>query len=267
MINPTQDIFQSPSIEFISGEYYKVMTTRPVKKDEILYIELVASGDKQTLAYLIDSTPILFNKLYPRMAEWCENNDPRLVCSKYSHNAFSLNNTKTLGLKISSFNHSTTPNAIVIDEKILIEEIEHTIHFKSVVANCNIPANTEIKILYSILVDDNCKFYKNADTKNVPVENIIENTIVVKKIRMLITLFLSKNLTSTTYLIISHHLFDKGISIFTGVLHINNIKIYKDMTLFFQQIGCKNESEQGNKLAEYLNKIQYLLYKFNYIVV
>ncbi len=54
MINPTQDIFQSPSIQFISGDYNKVMTTRSVKKDEILFIELVASGDRPTLASLID---------------------------------------------------------------------------------------------------------------------------------------------------------------------------------------------------------------------
>ena len=266
MLNPTQDVFQSPSIEFISGDYYKVMTTRPVKKDEILFIELVASGDRPSLAYLIDTSPILFNNLYPRTTDWCKNNDPQLVCSKYSHNAFSLNNIKTLGLKISSFNHSTTPNAIVIDEKIFIKEIDHTIYFKSVVSNCNIPANTELKILYSLVLDDNCNFYKNVDMKNVPVENIIENTIVVKKIRMLITLCLSKNLTSTTYLIIAQHLFDKGMSIFTKKIS-NDIKFYKDMTLFFKQIGCKNESDQGYKLAEYLNKIQYLLHKFNYIVV
>lgn len=251
MINPTQVIFQSPAIHFISGEYYKVVTTKNIKKNEILVIELVASGTREELASLIHLSPILFENLYPRMTTWREEtNDKELIIQKYCSNAFNLNNVKTLALQISSFNHSTTSNAEVIDKTVHISSINHTVHFKTVVSTKDIPANTEIKICYSLLLDDACKFY--TDSRKTPTEKFNHDEQVLKKVVFLINLHLKKNTAKTQLIIMAHYLFNKGLSVFSGN---NKPVIFKDITQFLKEIGSNGETDLNEKVLLYIKRV------------
>ena len=255
MIQPTQVVFQSPAIQFINGDYYKVMTTRSVKKNEILIIELVASGTREELASLIHLSPILFENLYPRTTTtWRENDDSsivkELVTQKYCSNAFNLNDVKTLALHISSFNHSTEPNAEVIDKQVLISSINHTIHFKAVVSTQDIPANTEIKICYSLLLNDRCEFY--TDERKTPTEKFNHDENVVKKIVFLIQLHLKKNTAETQLIIMAHYLFNKGLSVFSGN---NKPVIFKDIIQFLKEIGSNGETDLNEKVFLYIKQV------------
>ena len=212
-------------------------------------IELVPSGSRQELACLVDLSPILFNSLFPRTTTWREKNDKELVIQKYNSNAFSLNDVKTLALTISSFNHSTEPNAEVIDKSILIDCINHTIHFKAVVSTQDIPANTEVKICYSLLLDDACEFY--TDEREVPTERFKHDEQVLKKVMFLIQLHLKKNTTETRNIILAHHLFNKGVSLFSG----NEPRFYKDITPFLKEIGSLSQTDMGDKIIMYIQRL------------
>lgn len=109
------------SVETKNDDYRYVKTLEEIRKGEVILIEhCYSTNNINRISHVIQNSPELFNNLYPRKVNWDESiignptNEIFELChEKAQKNMFGTNNIYAIGLDISNFNHSTTPNATV----------------------------------------------------------------------------------------------------------------------------------------------------------
>jgi hypothetical protein len=155
----TNTILKSPKISFEVkvDDYRYVKATKKINAGELLLIEHCYSCSKENVSHMIKVVQLsseLFNNLYPRTIEWDESicyNSPdeimNLCQEKCQKNCFGRNNKIILGLDISKFNHSTSPNCDV-KEQVFTLELEVDCSLMYVYSNKNIDVDEEITMWY-----------------------------------------------------------------------------------------------------------------------
>ena len=156
----TNTILKSPKISFeIKDDDYRfVKSTQNIKKGELLLIEHGFCSDNHTiLGTTIRHYPELFNNLYPRKMVWSEyiaqstTTEVIDICyEKAQKNSFGSNDELYIGVDISNFNHSNTPNAFSKYQKYSnIFDKVISCNLLYVYAQHDIVADKEITIYYS----------------------------------------------------------------------------------------------------------------------
>lgn len=157
----TNTVFKSPKIAFeIKGDDYRfVKSTRNIRKGELLLIEHCFCTDNNSiLLAVIKNYSELFNNLYPRKLVWSENiaeststEIDDLCLEKAQKNCFGADDGLWhIGVDISNFNHSNTPNAFNKYEKYHFDSDKvPSCNLGYVYAQNDIDADTEITIYYS----------------------------------------------------------------------------------------------------------------------
>ena len=109
------------TFETKDDEYRFVKSTQRIKQGDLILIEHCPSvDDLNMLPNIILNSPELFDNLYPRKISWNKsfiqepNNEITELChEKANKNSFGIDGRFNIGLDISNFNHSNTPNASV----------------------------------------------------------------------------------------------------------------------------------------------------------
>lgn len=160
-------VFKSPKISFDLHEDkdYRFVTCKvPIKRGDVLLLEQCYTDNTQnpsSTIQMIRYSERLFNNLYPRTHVWdeaklCSKDLPEdmheFIISKIQSNTFTQNNRLCLGDSISQFNHSTTPNAKVVQKSVNIPkegEADFKVVFLCVLAIKDINIGEEIFIKYN----------------------------------------------------------------------------------------------------------------------
>jgi hypothetical protein len=157
----TNTVFKSPKISFeVKGDDYRfVKSTRNIRKGELLLIEHCFCTENNAILHtVIKSYSELFNNLYPRKLVWSENiaesksKEIDDLCSeKGQKNCFGADDGySTIGVDISNFNHSNTPNAVTKNQKYdFVSDKVPSCNLTYVYSQNDIGADTEITIYYS----------------------------------------------------------------------------------------------------------------------
>ena len=199
MTNTTQltnTIFKSSKILFETknDDYRYVKTKSEIKKGELILIEhCYCHNNIEQLRNVILNSPDLFNNLYPRKTIWNENMIQKLTdevsemcCEKAQKNAFGIDEKYMIGLDISRFNHSITPNASVKYLDINIEQ-EVNCCLLYVYAHNTINTNDDINISYG-----NAYFGENVEQIDSLFK--LENNYINKIAQQYITKEICKNI-------------------------------------------------------------------------
>lgn len=159
----THTIFKSPKISYDTmdmdddkdSEYKFVNSIKDINVGDLILIEhCYCSNNSALLQNVILFCPEMFDNLYPRTCKWSEDtirsqsDEIVSLCSKkVEKNCFSSDDKYLIGLDISNFNHSTTPNASV---KCMFIDVEQDIccSIICVYAHQKINIDEEITINY-----------------------------------------------------------------------------------------------------------------------
>lgn len=157
----TNTIFKSNKISFETNDddYRFVKSTQKIKRGDLLLIEhCYSTDDSGMISNVILKSPELFDNLYPRKMSWNENfiqttTDELLeLCNeKAQKNSFGRNGVYSIGLDISRFNHSNTPNSSVqyLYLNTAVKDTDVCCRVLYVYAHCDINTDEEITIWYS----------------------------------------------------------------------------------------------------------------------
>ena len=147
------------TFETKDDDYRFVKSTQRIKQGEVILIEHCPSvDDLNMLPNIILNSPELFDNLYPRKISWNEsfiqeatNEISELCDEKVKKNSFGFDGRFYIGLDISNFNHSNTPNASVnfIDITNITEDPAMRCALLYVYAHRDINIDEEITIWYS----------------------------------------------------------------------------------------------------------------------
>ena len=142
-------------IEVFENGYKKIIAVKMIKTGELLLLEHVLVGPAYYCMNVVAGNELLFDSLYPRtIGTWDDlyfHQEARQEESriKVPSNCFNNGENITIGLFISSLNHSCFPNSIVS----LADRVDHLfikkgIMVKSLFAVKNITIGEEITITY-----------------------------------------------------------------------------------------------------------------------
>jgi len=147
------------TFETKDDEYRFVKSTQRIKQGDLILIEHCPSvDDMNMLSNIILNSPELFDNLYPRKISWNKsfiqepNNEITELChEKANKNSFGIDGRFNIGLDISNFNHSNTPNASVKSLNItnITEDPAMRCTLLYVYAHSDINIDEEITIWYS----------------------------------------------------------------------------------------------------------------------
>lgn len=197
----TFTVFKNPAIAFDVQEekdYRLVRCSSVIAAGTILLVEHTFRDnfDSRNVKAVLRYSEGLYNALYPRVNKWSErvmlaepfdSEMAELVQAKIMYNGFGneVGNVMVVGKDISSFNHSSTPNAKVFRQNMTLPAIEPLgepikVAFSSVVAIREIGVGEEIFIKYNDLVkfdSDKTKIKSTSDTfkgDDLAVKNILD---------------------------------------------------------------------------------------------
>jgi hypothetical protein len=139
-------------------DYRYVEANKNIKKGELLLIEhCYLSKRVESLPNIILYSPELFDNLFPRNEKWKEElliekgqtkDIINLINEKAQKNSFMVAKDKySVGLNISNFNHSTSPNAYVKSNTYIIDE-NVSLFIMYIISDKEINVDEEITISY-----------------------------------------------------------------------------------------------------------------------
>jgi len=192
----TNTIYKSKKISFETknDDYRYVNTLEEIRQGELILIEHCYSTNKnERLAHVIQNSPKLFNNLYPRKINWDESmiqnitdDVSKLCCEKTQKNAFGINEMFTIGLDISKFNHSITPNATVKYNDFKIRK-DISCFIIYIYSHDTIKINEEITISYG-------NAYFGDNIKNEPAEFKLDGNYIKKIVEQYLKKDICKNI-------------------------------------------------------------------------
>jgi len=152
----THTLFKSDKVKFERGpdDYRLVKCTATIQSGTLLLMEhCYVTSDIYRIANVIKYSSALFDNLYPRSSRvWNESslNDAELeeLCvEKAQKNMFEIGSNYVLGLEVSVFNHSSSPNAMVWDFSVDVQ-LEVPVLIMSIIAIRDMEVDDEVTIWY-----------------------------------------------------------------------------------------------------------------------
>jgi len=118
----TKVLFQHGSVDVFTREndYRFARATGNIRKGSLLLLEHAIRGpDGDSLIKITQKDSLLYNALYPRNADWtmdiahAKSSEVTDLKEKVLANGFKNDESWIIGCRVSNFNHSSSPNAIV----------------------------------------------------------------------------------------------------------------------------------------------------------
>lgn len=169
----TNIVYINPSIDI--SDKYSVRTTKNIKTQELLLVEHVFAGPKETCFAIVRDNEYLFNNLQPYDIKWSEYdlmNKREMMedhtMKKFIKNCGDYHDNIIFGEISSKLNHSCSPNTLSL---IHIRRCRYlTVYYCFVYSIKNIPQGN---ILTSIpFTDDICNCGKSSEERNKIFETI-----------------------------------------------------------------------------------------------